>query len=244
MVEIAARIVGQQALLAAQVDAALAPYALSNQRSRSLDVQYIISWMLNCVFYTQQVARQLVLRHLCGDGNVPADLTSRGLWEEFSRLCEVLRVRPIAVALEDMERQLVLDTLQHAATTRGDMEYIEELPHLFDSPDGGGEAAANGADGQTPNRHQPNKRRRPSGDAPAATRSATRARIGSARSSARKAATALLGSMAGVEACGFEVDTYNTAMATTAMVTIGAAIAATAITNIRTDEDVIFAFVV
>ena len=131
---VAARLAGQEALLAVQVDAALAPYALSNQRSRSVNVQFMIAWMLSCASYAQGIARRLVVRHLSGDGNVPADLTSRGLWSELAELADLLRVKLVAVTLADVERQLIEATLRHAATQADDHDWVAELPTLFDPP--------------------------------------------------------------------------------------------------------------
>ena len=44
-------------------------------------------------------------------GNVPADLVSRALWAEFRQLCELLRVRPVHVTLEERELELISSTV-------------------------------------------------------------------------------------------------------------------------------------
>ena len=89
---VAARLAGPDVVLAMQVDALLTPYVISNQRSRSVDVQRILQGLLNDSLYRLEIAGRLVCRHLSGEGNVPADFASRGLWKELATLCEQLKV--------------------------------------------------------------------------------------------------------------------------------------------------------
>ena len=84
---VAARLAGPDTLLALAVDALLTPYAISEQRSRSVPVQHMLQQLVHDRYYARHIAPRLVLRHLSGDGNVPADLASRGLWEELAQLC-------------------------------------------------------------------------------------------------------------------------------------------------------------
>ena len=116
---VAARLASSTALLALQVDALLTPYAISKQKSKSLDVQHMVGQLLRLDDYDRDIAGRLVLRHLSGDGNVPSDLTSRGLWQEFAELCTLLRVKPVLVRLDEREVALALSTIRAAAERRG-----------------------------------------------------------------------------------------------------------------------------
>ena len=115
---VAARVAGPRVLLALQVDALLTPFAISQQRSKSEDIQFMLSRLLKAEGY-EDIAPRLVLRHLSGDGNVPSDLCSRALWKELAVLCEALRVKPVHVSLDDRERRLVIETIADAAARRG-----------------------------------------------------------------------------------------------------------------------------
>ena len=128
---IAARLAGPTTVLAMQVDALLTPYVISNQRSRSTDVQHILYGLLNSAHYRLNIAGRLVCRHLSGDGNVPADYASRGLWEELARLCEQLNVKPILVQLSESERTLVVSTIRDAASRKQVSLDEEAMGDLF-----------------------------------------------------------------------------------------------------------------
>ena len=114
---VAGRLTGEETLLALQVDALLTPYAIGNQKSTSVDVQHILQELLAMESY-QAIASRLVIRHLSGDGNVPSDYVSRGLWPEFAELCAVLRVKPIHVRLATEELALVQAVVEHGARRR------------------------------------------------------------------------------------------------------------------------------
>ena len=116
---VAARLVGDTGLIAMHVDALLTPYALSAQRSRSVDIQRIIHEMLALPNYRSDIAKRLLLRHLSGTSNLPSDLASRGLWEELMELCEVLHTKPVHVALVDAEIAFLVRVVQAAARERG-----------------------------------------------------------------------------------------------------------------------------
>ena len=96
------------------MDALLTPYVLSKQRSKSLDVQSMIQRLLEAPEYAERTAHRLLLRHLSGDGNVPSDLTSRGLWEEFGALCNALKVQATPVAPDKRELSFMLETVREA----------------------------------------------------------------------------------------------------------------------------------
>ena len=116
---IAARLSGPQVLIAAHVDALLTPFAISNQRSKSEDIQSIIHLLLRHPRYSKTIAPRLVLRHLSGDGNVPSDLCSRGLWTAFEQMCMLLKVKPVLVVPDSDEEQLIRMALMAAAERRG-----------------------------------------------------------------------------------------------------------------------------
>ena len=96
---VAARLAGKRAMLLLQVDALLTPYVISKQKSSSADIQHMIKELIVLEDYDTEIAARLLIRHLSGDGNVPSDLTSRALWDELWRLCVLMRVRPVLVAL-------------------------------------------------------------------------------------------------------------------------------------------------
>lgn len=116
---VAARLAGPKAMLLLQVDALLTPYVISQQKSKSADIQQMIQEMIVLPDYDTDIAARLLLRHLSGDGNVPSDLTSRALWQELARLCELMHVKPMLVKLEDREIELIEHVLQAAANRRG-----------------------------------------------------------------------------------------------------------------------------
>ena len=128
---VVARLAGSKAVLALQVDALLTPFAIGNQRSKSRDVQGMLRRLLDLPWYTEDIARRLVLRHLKGDGNVPSDLTSRGLWDELASLCRALRVRPMLTVLNELERSFVIGTMQDAARRSDRQLDPEEMQNIF-----------------------------------------------------------------------------------------------------------------
>ena len=151
---VAARLAGPDVVLAMQVDALLTPYVISNQRSRSVDVQRILHGLLNDPLYRLEIAGRLVCRHLSGEGNVPADFASRGLWKELATLCEQLKVKPVLVRLTVAEKRLVCDALRDtAARKQVDLDeeamsalFVDTLP---DALSGGRELGTEGeAEGQ------------------------------------------------------------------------------------------------
>lgn len=89
------RIASSGATLALRGDAVLAPRAITQQKSSSLDVQEMLDRMLSDDEYATDISHRLVAQHISGEGNIASDLVSRGLWVEFNLLCEVVRVRPI-----------------------------------------------------------------------------------------------------------------------------------------------------
>ena len=128
---VVARLAGSKAVLALQVDALLTPFAIGNQRSKSRDVQGMLRRLLDLPWYTEDIARRLVLRHLKGDGNVPSDLTSRGLWDELASLCRALRVRPMLTVLNELEKNFVIGTMQDAARRSDRQLDPEEMQNIF-----------------------------------------------------------------------------------------------------------------
>ena len=126
-----ARLAGSRAVLALQVDALLTPFAIGNQRSKSRDVQGMLRRLLDLPWYTEDITRHLVLRHLEGDGNVPSDLTSRGLWDELASLCRALRVRPMLTVFNELERSFVIGTMQDAARRSDRQLDLDEMQNIF-----------------------------------------------------------------------------------------------------------------
>ncbi|KAL3910367.1 MAG: hypothetical protein SGPRY_009082 [Prymnesium sp.] len=109
---------GEGATLSANADAALTPYALAHQRSKSKDVRVMLHLLLQLPEY-QQAAERLVVEHLSGEGKVGADLLIRGLWERFHAFVEVMRVKPIRLPLTALERDFVTQVLEEAASHKG-----------------------------------------------------------------------------------------------------------------------------
>ena len=130
---VTARIAGKDATLALQVDALVTPYVVSNQKSKSEDLQAILQKLLADKEYSESIAGRLTLRHLSGDGNVPADLISRGLWEELARLGELLRVRLMRVSLTVREVDFVM-ALTRAAAERKSIPLSESLLRAMVAP--------------------------------------------------------------------------------------------------------------
>lgn len=112
----------------------LAPRAIAQQRSNSLDVQEALSHMLGEEDYNEDISHRLVVQHLSGEGNIASDLVSRGLWSEFLQMCELLRVRPVHMPL-DAREQRILRKVATAAAHRNHME--QALPALEDAIDEG-----------------------------------------------------------------------------------------------------------
>ena len=115
---VAARWAGSDATLAVQTDALLTPYAVAHQKSSSPDIQAILQRLLAQPSYHDDVAGRVVIRHLSGEGNVPSDLVSRGLWVELLQLAEVMHVKPIVVPLAPEEQDFITSVLTAVATRR------------------------------------------------------------------------------------------------------------------------------
>ena len=96
---VAARLAGKKAMLRVRVDALLAPYVLSKRRSSSADIQHMTQELIVRADHDTEITARLPIGHLSGDGDVPSDLTSRALWAELSRHCELVRVKPMLVTL-------------------------------------------------------------------------------------------------------------------------------------------------
>ena len=124
---IAARLAGNEALVAMQVDALLTPFAISGQRSRSVDIQDIIQRLLRLPNYREDVAKRLILRHLSGTSNAPSDYSSRGLWDELAQLCDIMRIKPVLVRLNSTEIAFLEAVVEAAASRRNLPCNIEEL---------------------------------------------------------------------------------------------------------------------
>jgi hypothetical protein len=86
---VAARLAGKKAMLRVRVDALLAPYVLSKQRSSSADIQHMTQELIVRADHDTGITARLPIGHLSGDGDFPSDLTSRALWAELSRLREL-----------------------------------------------------------------------------------------------------------------------------------------------------------
>lgn len=72
------------------------------------------------------------LAHLSGDGNVPSDYVSRGLWRLFSTVCSVLRVKPVCGTLNEKERTFVTEVIKQAAARKGVILEQSQLDAAFD----------------------------------------------------------------------------------------------------------------
>ena len=83
---VAARLAGKKAMLRVRVDALLAPYVLSKQRSSSADIQHMTQELIVRADHDTEITARLPIGHLSGDGDVPGDLTSQALWAELSPL--------------------------------------------------------------------------------------------------------------------------------------------------------------
>ena len=131
---VAARLAGPRTLLAAQTDALLTPYALSKLTSKSIDIQLLLDEALSNPRYAEDVGPRAVIRHISGEGNLPSDLTSRALWTELEWFCNVLRVRPVLVPLEQDERNVVLKAVSRIAAQHkltydpADLLFLDEAP--------------------------------------------------------------------------------------------------------------------
>ena len=86
---VAARLAGKKAMLRVQVDALLAPYVISKRKSSSADIQHMTQELIVRADHDAEITARLPIGHLSGDGDFPSDLTSRALWAELSRLCEL-----------------------------------------------------------------------------------------------------------------------------------------------------------
>lgn len=131
---IASRVIGEGATLSANTDAALTPYALAHQRSKSKHVSVMLHLLLQLPEY-QQATERLVVDHLSGEGNVGADLVSRGLWERFHDFVEAMRVKPTRLPLTALERDFVTRVLEEAASRKGTLLDARVLTSALD--DGG-----------------------------------------------------------------------------------------------------------
>ena len=129
---VAARIVSTDAFIALRADALLTPYAIAKQRSSSVDVQNIVQLLLSQADYNDDIARRLVLEHLSGDGNIPADYVSRGLWDQLSAVCRVLRVQLTHVPLDEREQRLITTVIERAAARQATVLPADLPALLFD----------------------------------------------------------------------------------------------------------------
>ena len=139
---IADRLAGPEVVLALKGDAALTPYAMSKEKSRSRPVQYITHLMASLARYRDDISKRVTYEHLSGDMNVPADAASRGLWAKLRRACAVLRVRPAAILLNEEEKRFVWEVISHEAR-QVDVKLDQgDWRQLFaDPPDIAGESA-------------------------------------------------------------------------------------------------------
>lgn len=80
-----------------------------------MDLQEALNQLLSEEDYDEDISQRLVTQHLSGEGNIASDLVSRGLWEEFTLMCEVLRVRPVHMPLDTREQHIVRAVVTAAA---------------------------------------------------------------------------------------------------------------------------------
>jgi hypothetical protein len=129
---VADRLAGEDAALSLRGDAALTPYAISQLRSRSRHVQYILHALIKHRRWPR-IAPRLTDQHLNGDMNVPSDAISRALWAKLEVISQVLRTKINALRLEADEQRLVTDVVQHAARGAGQQEVsTAEIYEMFD----------------------------------------------------------------------------------------------------------------
>ena len=125
---VADRLAGPDVTLWLRGDAVLIPYALTTQKSKSRDVQFILKQQLDDPHF-EGIARRLVIDALSGDGNVPADLSSRALWDAFKTMAGYMGVRPYTLDLTSKELGLVHRTILNAAAAKHIQLQLSDLPH-------------------------------------------------------------------------------------------------------------------
>ena len=128
---VADRLAGPDALLSQRGDAAITPYAVSNRKSKSRDVQVILHKLEREPDYTTSIAPRLVIEHLAGDYNGPSDRTSRALWSDLLEMCHVLNVKPIMVELNEREKRFIMDVIQTVAESRGAEVSVTEMAEMM-----------------------------------------------------------------------------------------------------------------
>jgi hypothetical protein len=140
---VAARLAGTNTILSLRGDAALIAHVISKEKSSSRHVQSIIHHLKSNVAY-DDISKRLVLQHISGDGNVPSDAVSRGLWSKLRLVADVLRVRLTAVELNAAERALVEAVVRDAAAAAGRERDITAtaLNDMFEALDGSAETRA------------------------------------------------------------------------------------------------------
>lgn len=115
---VAARIAGEDVTLIMRSDASLVAPALTKGSSKSKHVQTILHLLTQMRRY-RDAAGQMTQEHISGDGNLFADLVSRGLWDEFWSLCAALKIRAIPLPLQDDEIQLLTKIVDAVSPDEG-----------------------------------------------------------------------------------------------------------------------------